>query len=85
MTVEISDEAYRILQNRVERGEFESLNLALETSIREASIRTADADVDYLAYVRDSIEDGLRDVAEGRTISMEAFLAENEALKKKCA
>ena len=65
MTIEISDETYRLLQERVERGHYDTLEQAL----------------DDLEYVQERIEAGLADVTAGRVRPAEEVLAEMQALR----
>ena len=83
MTVEISDEAYSILQGKVDRGEYASVDAALDESIRQSAMQAHDEEWDEedRAYLNERIDAGLADVAAGRVISMEDFLAQNETFR----
>lgn len=76
MTVEISDEAYSILQGKVERGEYASVGAALDESIRQSASQADDEEWDEedRAYLNERIDAGLADVAAGRVIPAEQVL-----------
>lgn len=82
MTVEISPEAYRTLQQRVEQGQFASIQDALNACIESsASFGIEDThDPAWLEYLDSSIEEGLRSAAEEPLILIEEVL---EDLRKR--
>ncbi|WP_419804481.1 hypothetical protein [Terriglobus sp.] len=86
VTIEISDEAYRILQQRVERGQYQTLEQALDSSIHQAAAwNDGPHDDVYLEYVQERIEAGLADAAAGRTVPAEQFLTELNARRTRAA
>lgn len=84
MVVEVSDEAYRILQATVQQGRFANIQEALDESVHLLSGDFRPSE-DWLAYADESISEGLADVAAGRTIPAEEFLAELRSRRQKTA
>ena len=85
MTVEISDEVYGMLKDKVDRGEYPSVGSALDQSIRQYVRQTSDEwDEEDRAYLDARIEAGLADISAGRTIPAEQVLSGMYARLAKC-
>ncbi len=76
MTIEISSEAYRILQRRVDEGEYGSVEEALDGSVHDADALNRDLpSPEYLSYAKSRIEAGFADAAAGRVVPADEVFA----------
>jgi predicted transcriptional regulator len=66
MQIELDAKVYRLLAEQVGAGRFPSVEAAIAALAEDDALRAADLEAADLSWAKPYIEQGLRDVAEGR-------------------
>ena len=80
MNVSLTPELEAFVQETVATGQYTSAS-----EVVRASLRRFQEEERWKALIKTKLDEGLKDFAEGRTVSREEFLAEIKARRRKSA